>query len=398
MVTEVITNKFSPNSTHKVFNNLGTIAKKIVIAVAFFSDATSIEKFLDSEKEIILIVSLRPPTNYYSLKKILHRDNIEISFLGEEFHSKIYGFYDDEWKILNAIIGSSNLTNGGMKHNIETNIIIHDQDTLLQIDSALDKIIEVSIPLQPDELNRYKIRYDKFVKYSIHDKSTIKTKISPKNIKITKEAYEYAAFWKIADKVKDLVSEISKSEYPSVPEYLVIDHFWHWIVKICDYNRFDSLVGNSEKRDKVIPKLFKEYCKWDKSTQTSYTEKMGNTSIQIQKILSPKNISSMTKDKALIIYRSFHATQSLIQRFGADEKFINQNSIEDIRSSFSFLLDENQPIEHRIHELISPKGKYKLKQFGPSCVQELFGWARPTKMPIRNNKADKAVKLLGFKR
>jgi len=397
MATEVITNKFSPNSTHVVFNNFGNSAKKIIIAVAFFSDATSIEKLLDSGKEITLIVSLRPPTNFYSLKKLLHRDNVEISFLGEEFHSKIYGFYDEDWEMLNAIIGSSNLTNGGMNNNIETNVIIHDQNTLVQVDRTLDKIIEASTPLQPDELNRYKIRYDKFFKYYNDDKSTIKTKTPPKNIKITQNASEYAAFWKVADKVKDLVSEISKSEYPSVPEYLVIDHFWHWIVKICNSNRLASLAGNPEKRDTLIPTLFKEYCKWDKSAQTSYTEKMGSDSMQIQKILSPQNLSSLTPKKALIIYRSFHAAQSLIQRFGADEKFINENSIQDIRSSFSFLLDEAQPIEYRIHELISPKGKYKLKQFGPSCVQELIGWANPTKMPIRNNKADNAVKLLGFR-
>ena len=382
---------------HAVFDNLGNSAQKIVICVAFFSDPTLIEDFLDSGKEVILIVSLRPPTNYYSLKELLYRNDVEISFLGDDFHSKIYAFYDEEWKILNAIIGSSNFTNGGMNNNIETNVIIHDENALVQVDTTIDSIIEEATRLQPDELNRYKVRYDKFIKYNNGDQSTIKTKAPPKNIKITQKALEYAAFWKIADKVKDLVSEISKSEYPFVPEYLVIDHFWHWIVKICDHTRLTSLLGNAENRNTAIPELFKEYCKWDKSAQNSYTEKMGRTSAQIQEILSSQKILSLKKEDALIIYRSFHAAQSLIQRFRADEKFINENSIRDIRLSFSFLLDEAQPIEYRIHELISPQGKYKLNQFGPSCVQELIGWASPTKMPIRNNKADKAVKLLGFR-
>ncbi|MBM9538831.1 phospholipase D family protein [Desulfobulbus alkaliphilus] len=397
MTTEIITNKVSPNSTQAVFNNLANSAHKIIIAVAFFSDSNTIEKFLDIGIEVTLIVSLRPPTNYYSIKKILHRKNVQISFLGDDFHSKIYAFYDEMRGISNAIIGSSNFTNGGMNSNIETNVVIHDQDALTQIDTTLEQIIEESTPLQPDELNRYKIRYDKFVNYSNSDKSTIKTKISPKNIKIIPKASEYAEFWNVADKVKDLVSEISRSEYPMVPEYLVIDHFWHWIVKICEQRRLKGLIGNPEKRDKTIPDLFKEYCKWDKSATTSYTEKMGNDSKHIQNILSPKKISSLSINEALIIYRSFHAARSLIQRFGADEKFVNENSIQDIRSSFSFLLDEAYPVEYRIHELISPKGKYKLNHFGPSCVQELIGWAKPTKMPIRNNKADKAIRLLGFR-
>jgi len=398
MTTEIITNNFFKSSTHIVFNNLGNSAQYIVIAVAFFSDSNSVENLLDNGKEVILIVSLRPPTDYYALKKLLHRENVEISFLGEEFHSKIYAFYDEDWGIINAIIGSSNLTIGGMNNNIETNVVISERKTLFQVDATINKIIEMSTQLHPDELNRYKSRYDKFISYNNNDKSTIKTKNRPKNIKISPNASEYAAFWKVADKVKDLVGDISRSEYPMVPEYLVIDHFWHWIVKICDQSRFAPLIDIPETRDKTIPALFKEYCKWDKSAKTSCTERMGSDSKQIQTLLSPNKILSLSKDGALTIYRSFHASQSLIQRFGADEKFVNENTIQNIRSSFSFLLDESQPIEYRIHELISPNGKYKLNQFGPSCVQELIGWANPDKMPIRNNKADKAVRLLGFKR
>lgn len=397
MTTNIITNKITSESTLDSFNELAKSANKIIIAVAFFSGSTIIESLLQLGKEISLIVSLRPPTNYYSLKQLLHQDNIEISFLGDEFHSKIFAFFDDEWQILSAIVGSSNFTNGGFSNNIETNVIIREQDTLNQIDVTLDEIIELSTPLQPDELNNYKKRYDDFAKFNERNKTTVKLRKPPKSAKITKKASEYSEFWNIADKVKDLVGEISRKEYPSVPEYLVIDHFWHWVVKICDPKKLKPLLSSHSVRDKTIPVLFKEYCDWDKSAEESYTQKMGKNSKLIQKLLSKNNISNLTSKNALTIYRSFHAAQSLIQRFGADKIFIKENSIKSIRQAFAFLLHESLPINYRIYELISANGTHKLNQFGPSCVQELIGWAKPKEMPLRNNKADKAVRLLGFR-
>lgn len=392
---KIITNKITEDSTLDSFKKLSKPASKIIIAVAFFTESSIIEKLLKSGKEISLIISLRPPTNYYSLKKLLHKKNISISFLGDEFHSKIFSFYNEDWEIISAIIGSSNFTNGGLHKNIETNVIITQENTLSEIDLTIDNIMELSSELQPDELNNYKQRYDKFIDFQNKNKSTVKLKKQTSTVKISKNANQYYEFWKIADKVKDLVSEISKKEYPSTPEYLVIDHFWHWVVKICDRKKLKPMLKSHTIRDKTILVLFKEYCAWDKSSEHKYTMQMGENSKFIQKLLRSKN-NKLSVKNALSIYRSFHATQSLIQRFGADEKFIESNSIKQIRQSLNYLLDNSLPIGLRIHELSSPSGKYKLHQFGSSCVQELIGWANPTEMPIRNNKADKAIQLLGF--
>ena len=226
---QVVTNKITQSSTGDLFDKLANQANKITIAVAFFSDSTVIKNLLNSGKNIVLIVSLRPPTNYYSLKELLHRENIEISFLGDEFHSKIYSFFNIKGEIISSMIGSSNFTNGGLKNNIETNLATIDINILKQIENSLLEIENISIKLQPDTLRQYKSRYDRFVKYREKDKNPIR--ISSSKTKVKKD-YKYLDFWKVADEIKDIVSDISKRKYPTVPEYLVIDHFWHWIVKI----------------------------------------------------------------------------------------------------------------------------------------------------------------------
>lgn len=396
MPEEIVTNHVTTNSALETIEQLSLKAHRIVVAVAFFSDSTVLNNWLESGKKVLLIVSLRPPTNYYSLKEILHKENLEVSFLGDDFHSKIFSFFDSNGKIISAMIGSSNFTNGGLSNNIETNVVITEEKLLLEVNYSINEFVKLSTKLQPDILTQYKERYDKFVQYNKNDKSIIKTKKPIENTRISRIASEYFDFWKVADRVKDLVGEIAHTEYPTTPEYLVIDHFWHWVVKICDKDRLKPLKGNPQLRDQLIPGFFKEYCKWDKDS-AQYTATMGSNSEKVQRLLSTKNIEILSRQEAKEIYRSFHAAQSLIQRFDADVKFIEENNIKEIRKSFKHLLDDTLPIDLRIHDLSSVNGSHKLNQLGPSCVQELIGWVNPTKMPIRNKKADNAVQILGFR-
>lgn len=395
-MNKIITNKISDGSTAKIFEQLSKSADFIIITVAFFSDPAIINKLIESGKSITLVVSLRPPTNYYSLKDILHKKNVDILFLGDDFHSKIYGFYNAEKIINSAILGSSNFTNGGLYNNFETNLITKDKNILKQIDSNINEIINLSTKLQPDILNQYKKRYDQYKKAQEKDHNPTRTNNEHTGLKISKNASQYLKFWNVVDQIKDFVGDISAKEYPLTPKYLVIDHFWHWVVIICDKEKLDKFSSKQTNKKKLICSLFNEYCNWGKSENTGYTEGMGETSKEIIDILNPSNIRKLNKKNALFVYRSLHASHMPSQRFGADLGFIENNKMEQIRKSFIHLLDNTLPIDLRIHNLLHKKSTYKLEQFGSSCVQELIGWANPEAMPIRNNKADKAVKLLGY--
>jgi hypothetical protein len=84
-----------------------------------------------------------------------------------------------------------------------------------------------------------------------------------------------------------------------------------------------------------------------------------------------------------------------IQRFNADDLFIAENTLHQIRTSFKYLLYSNDEMDLRIHNLIK-NPKYKLQRLGSSGVQEINGWTRPTTYPIRNDKADRALQILGY--
>jgi len=113
------------------------------------------------------------------------------------------------------------------------------------------------------------------------------------------------------------------------------------------------------------------------------------------RILSETNIDKLTKEEARQVYANLHSGAMRTRRFGADEKFVTENSIQKIRTSLKYLLYSNDELDLRIHNLCY-NPDFKLSQFKSSGTQELIGWVTPDTYPIRNDKADEALKLLGY--
>lgn len=376
-------------------------ADTVKVATAFFSNTEFINSWLDNSKQVDLLVSLRPPTNYYSLKNVHSKLGINIQFLGNNFHSKFFIFYE-KGRPFACVIGSSNFTGGGLHKNIETNAILTDTKYLIEIDNQFSNLWELSFSLQPTDLDNFKAVFDNFQKRAektakeqeeLEKKILTKRTNQQKKSKVGKEAKRYFAFWRVVDDVKAMVNEISKQEYPNVPVYISIDHFWHWLKVVwAKENRPKPTVAN---RNAVIPELFKEYCDWDKSTDNHTKEMEKASKTLFSKLLSETNIENLTKDEARQIYANLHSGAMRTRRFGADEKFIRENSIQKIRTSLKYLLYSNDELDLRIHNLcFNPE--FKLNQFKSSGTQELIGWVTPDKYPMRNDKADDALKLLGY--
>ncbi|MCB0574561.1 MAG: NgoFVII family restriction endonuclease [Saprospiraceae bacterium] len=397
---KIIINK-NDKSTQDTLSALGERATAIKIAVAFFSDVKLIKSWFDSKIKVELIISLRPPTNYYSLKDINSMLGIDIQFLGKEFHSKFWIFYENE-KPFAAIIGSSNFTSGGLKNNIETNAILYDRNYLNEIESYFNELWSQSFLLQPSDLEKYKKVYDDFKE---RDTKTENEQLSFENsilnsrsktrekMKINENAQLYNEFWRIVDEVRDYVIDISEKEYPGIPAYLTVDHFWHWIKKEWDRESHKTMAHKDRKL--FIRALFSDYCNWDKSTG-NYTMRMFEISNSIfSNFLAPNKINSLSIEQAKEIYSNLHSGSMRTRRFSSDETFVDENSIEKIRASLNYLLHSNDDIEVRISNLHDNE-KYKLNEFGFSAIQEVIGWAKPREFPLRNDKADEALNLIGY--
>ena len=398
----IITNRPTKNLKNEV-ERLGNQSDQIDIATAFFTESDLIKQWSETEIQVNLLVSLRPPTSYYSLKKLQSASNVEISFLGDEFHSKFIIFYKDGY-IIGAIIGSSNFTSGGLEKNTETNIYTEEPKILKGLEKHFDELIENSNLLQPTDLDNYELLYKNWQKRQkkenaelkrFKNKTTANRTKRNKKPRITKIAKQYFVYWGIVDEIRELVKDIAEKEHPNIPSYLILDHFWHYIKAF--WHKENGITLTEKNQKQIIPKLFKDYIKWHREfDEDNYPNYMAKLSKEVYKVyLSKQNIDNLTESQARQIFGGLHSSNMPIQRFNADDLFIAENGMPRIRKSLKYLIHSNDEMDLKIHNLIK-NPEYKLKKLGNSGVQELNGWTKPKKYPIRNDKADDAVRILGY--
>ena len=363
---------------------------RIRFAVAFFTSPELIDEVAAAspENRIHLIVSLNPPTSYHALKKILWRSNVRIDFVPLGLHSKIYIIESDESEPI-AAVGSSNLTAGGLKRNIETNVLFRGAEVQqCGIESHFNFISEQADVLTPEALEDYRQEFEEF-RTATASRKRAKSLSQPHASLSVTAARSFLDFWNAAYCVHELVRDLSGVNFPDVPVYTAIDYFWHYVVAVIGDVEVTALI-NENGRDEAIRRLFNRYSIWENEGE-QYWRVLGRKVELIQTLLGEATIQSLTKPLARDVYASLHSSEMAIQRFGRDKDFIAYNSIEEIIDSFTVLLHGDQRIEFRINAALTT---HKLKHFGPSGVQELNGWFHPTRYPVRNSLAEKALSVL----
>ena len=161
---------------------LGT-SKKAYISVAFLKNSglrlimDQLKNFLSNDGELLIIAGqnfgLTEPEALLSLLDLLKNYPASKLYLYKAesadniFHPKMYLFEADEG--CKIILGSANMTKGGISSNMEISISIKckcDSDIWKQAISTFDTYILNSIPATRRSIEQYKSYYDKQLVYS----------------------------------------------------------------------------------------------------------------------------------------------------------------------------------------------------------------------------------------
>ena len=389
------------SSVEDFLHDVSKFCDEVKFAVAYCSQVDIILRWLKKKVKVLGIVALQYPTNPRALRKLLpHPSWVEIKFYDSRFHSK-FCIFTKHNRPIGALVGSSNLTNGGLSLNIETNIYIADNDYLAELTQHFKEIWENAALLSPEDVENYALNYNRVKRDQ--DKAKAKQKkyerryVKPRfgvRPRVIKEGLDYYKFWKCVDDVKNIVGNISAKEWPRIPVYLAVDHFFHWVVKVWDRKKIRLISTNLSFRKRMLPVLFRQYIRWDRSEQ-NWTKQLYSHSRYFYSLLNQKAIKHLLKSDARDIYSELYSGHMRTRRFSANDLFVKDNPIVKIRRSFEYLLWSSDDVARRISALLKDP-RYKLRHFGSSNTQELLGWVHP-KMPIRNEKANKAIEMLGYK-
>lgn len=402
-MNDIITNGFDDKCLGDVLVKFGSDTTKVIMVTAFFSDADTVKSLLAAGNDVTLVVSLRPPTNPYEIRKIMGIDNLTILYHDDLLHSKIYAFYDDNRVPEVVVIGSSNLTSRGLRTSIETNVILDDAKVNAEAKDQISWIVDSATPLDPDILDDYTVKFDEFRKSNLpnidgdQDDSGKQSKTMPISRKALR-AYKptgYNKYWGKVNAIRDLIMDLVIKEYPAIPVYLVTDNFWHYIAVSKDPLLKKLIPSGRDTNKVIIRKLFSNFLK-DEESKRWITKTLYKKAKETSGILSYAGLGKINVRDCKFIYDALHSTENRTRRgiYNSDQ-FVKENSLGKIAKSIYHLVHGRDPIEVRISDLINDP-KWKLTGLGQSSISELLGWSDPKKYPIRNAKADNAVKTLGF--
>lgn len=134
-------------------------------AVAWATDIEFANSLLENKDKICQLVI---GTDYLGtdpsvLRKLKDIKTVRVMFKGQAtFHPKIYCFVKGEE--FSAIVGSSNLTNGGLSSNEEASVLIEgttEDDFFKEISNKISSWWEMGVQIEKDWLNRYKEMWSK---------------------------------------------------------------------------------------------------------------------------------------------------------------------------------------------------------------------------------------------
>ena len=390
----------------------------IYIASAFFTETDIIDKLIENNCRIRIIVRLGFPTSPYALKHLLRNRNIEARFYtSHEFHPKLYIFGDQK-----IYIGSANLTKAALLRNQEIMIGILPDDlrfeelTYLFLEYWREAKVLTFEEVQKYE-NIYKKYKDKLEAVNDFDDDVIKNigDFNYPNI----ERYEakqkssdlfYDSFLKtyqesvhaynfIEDEYKKKRRKVSND---LIPLRLEIDSFFSF-VRDC-YAVHESWreqnIGWDDNKKIILNKLVDEWLDMD-WYHFEHTIVKKNYPL-INSILGSKDsINKATAEElvdALCVAHSFHDRLRFFKGGlkTLKESFLEQNELQKIKNTLTYLLhDDKNSISKRIADCIY-NPTYKLNEFGQSNVQELVGWLNNENMPVINGRTTKVLRYFGF--
>lgn len=202
---EIVTNHFRERLLKNIIVSRLGVRSSFRAAVAFFTSPDLIDEIASSpQNKVHLVVSLNPPTNYYALKRILRHSNVRVDFVSSGLHSKIYILDASDGSSV-AVMGSSNLTAGGLHRNIETNVVLRgDEVRQYDVESHFNYVCSLSEILTPEILDKYKQEFDDFSNTNPLQDFTKRTPKIPKPLK-SQAAAGFIRFWNAAYSVGELV-------------------------------------------------------------------------------------------------------------------------------------------------------------------------------------------------
>lgn len=391
----------------------------VLIAVAFFTEASVIERLIAKQCRVRLVVRLGFPTSPAALQRLMGNPSVQIRFYtGHSFHPKLYIFGAQS-----ALVGSANLTSPAIRTNEEVVVSISADDERFNHLGALFEGYwedEAATVLEQCHIDDYRVFFDQFdrlddqafvlgrkVLEKFGDRAprgitTMRSRRSGRSLFLDGFKKSYQSSLNAFGVVRGVYERHGYRKVPEtvVPLAIEIDSFLSFV-------RDRHAVGNSwsvepvrfgAEQERFIEKFIDL---WAGTSWPHLEVEIAATNYpRIQAIFGSRESILSASDSdlfdALTTLHSFH-DRLRFYKGGMNtwkETFGAANAPSAIRETLAELVFGSDPVEERMARVIYDPA-YKPDLFGRSNVQELIGWCKNIDRPIINGRTTKILRFFG---
>ncbi|MFT9459519.1 MAG: phospholipase D family protein [Acetobacter orientalis] len=402
----------------KPFTKLMCNAKNLYLAAPYFTHTDYILEAVQKGKKIQLLIGLNEATSPKSLSEIFNNANIAIRYLTTRFHAKIFIFDNS------ALLGSSNLTDGGLISNREAVICLdqpQDYETVEEIRSLFHELWDCAEVLTQEKLNAFANAHGNiqkeyaFIQKSIEDAVG---KAEPININIKSRSRTKERIF--LQDLQRIVYEQYKSSFNEVTDILKrgnysrpeLSHIGlaNETSRFLNYLRLTHIkseeawqtapLRSPEERQKEIEFFGK---KWILDTDNKVPSDYLSRLHIIQNIFgNPAKLQTATQQEITEGLMSLYAFEEQLRYVRGGAKNLasqfwekNNNDLNHVKEVLSYFIFGSGNFIERLHDILYNKNK-KLAYFGQFCALELFGAIKPDECPPITGRVARTLRFLGF--
>jgi hypothetical protein len=363
-----------------------------------------------------LLVGLNASTQPDALNQVLTAGNCAVRYVTDDFHAKVY-LFDGV-----VMLGSSNLTGGGLINNREAVILLDqqgDEERVQDVEEFFAQVWDSAEVLTQQVYQQFNAAWNQSSRIANRDETFNKLEaVDPATVtvgsahKTSQQLYLgepqktiYEQYLPAFEEVSAILLEqrYRRPEFVGVPVGVETNRFLNWVrleYAIGDEAWQNAALRAPEDRKGLIMDLGAE---WTATNAPRIPDNYLQMIDSLQRGLgSPEAIRACSReelDESLMCVHAF-LEQLRFTKGGADAlpaKFWqnNDNDLQRVQNTLIHLIHGSDNFAARMCAVIYDP-KYRIKVFGRFCALELVGTFHPHEALPINGRMAKALRFLGF--
>lgn len=416
-VTRIFSNGPTGDFVINPYERLMEQANHICLAAPYYTESKQIVQGAAAGKKFQVLVGLNSATHPQALESICGIANVAVRYLTHRFHAKIF-IFDSA-----AILGSANLTDGGLVSNREAVLCLDQPEDSYAVEEIRALFLELwdsGNVLTEEVLEKFKLAWLASRRQRSDPDLDIEKavgRVEPRNIDVgsrttsreriflqdlRRQVYEQyrPAFREVTDVLEQY--GFRRSELEDAGRANETNRFLNWVrltYAVGDDAWKSAPIRKEAERRAMVRQLGEEWATTSNSkVPHDYIEWLHSVR---RVFVSREAIRSASIDDLMNGLLSLHA-------FAEQQRFVKggrsaipaafwavNRDVDRVKRTLEYLIHGSGDFVQRLHDVLYDAAM-KLGMFGYFCALELYGTLKPDDCPPINGRMAKALRYLGY--